>query len=426
MVRGGKALFLVAAATVSTILLSNPPGARSQGSEGIVAIVNDDIVSAFDVDARMKLALVSASLPDQPEVRKRIAAQVVRNLIDDSLRLQEASKHQINVVPKEIDQAFERLEQGNKLPKGGLDDFLKKNNIDKLTLVKQVKAQIAWTKLVRQRIAPRVSVGDDEINEALEQIAANQGKPEHLVSEIFLPIDPQSPETEVKELAERLFEQLRRGANFGALAQTFSQSASAASGGDLGWMREDQLGNELGPVVAKMEPGQLSYPVRAIDGYHLVLLRDRRIGTGFVNQAVSVSLQQIFLPIEQNARQTDIANQMARAKEVSAKARSCEDMARLSAEIGSPASGRLNNIKVSDLPPKVQTVVQTTEIGQASAPIRSAAGIIVIMVCDRHGTLNEEEARRRVRNSLMFQKVELEARKYLRNLRRSAFTEIRR
>lgn len=400
--------------------------AVGQSAQGIVAVVNNEVISAYDLQSRIRFTIFSAKLPNRRDVYERLRSRVLANLIDDSLRIQEANRLDIHITPDEIENAKRTIEKRNKMPPGSIEKFLTQNGVDRLTLRRQIRAEIAWIKIINARIRPRIQIGEDEINEAMARIAANKGKPEHLLSEIFLPFDPQTPEQETKALADRLLKQLSEGANFSSLATTFSQSATAATGGNLGWLRNDQLGDVIAPVVQKMEPGQVSYPIRALDGYHILLLRDRRIGSGVVSNDVTLTLQQIFLPLDASASRSQVESQLSLANSAAQSAQSCDDMAKLGKEIGSSASGRLENVKIEGLAPILQEAVRGLPVGQASKPIRSKAGIVVLMVCERKGEMSDAEAREAVRRNLLIERIDLAARRYLRDLKRQAFVEIRR
>ena len=136
--------------------------------------------------------------------------------------------------------------------------------------------EILWSKLVRGRLGAAVSVGEGEIDEAIARLEANRGRPEYRVAEIFLAVESSEREDEVRAAAASLFEQLRAGVNFDQIAGQFSQSATAAVGGDIGWVVEGQLPSEIEAVLAQLEPGSAAPPVRAFDGYYIVSLIDRR------------------------------------------------------------------------------------------------------------------------------------------------------
>src|SRR6202011_4354733 len=161
---------------------------------------------------------------------------------------------------------------------GQLDGVLKAHGIDRSALVDQVTASIVWAKLVRRQLAQTNAVSDEEIDDALKRLKESINEPQTRVAEIFLAVDNPQQDDDVRRLAERLIEQMKRGARFSAVAQQFSQSATAAVGGDLGWLRAEQLSSDLAKAVAQLRPGELSPPIRTGAGYYLMLVLDRRNG----------------------------------------------------------------------------------------------------------------------------------------------------
>ena len=186
--------FLFSILLAAIVALSGNGRALGQNTEGIVAIVNNDAISAYDLDSSIRFAAFSAKLPDRPEVYQRLRSRVLSNLIDDSLRIQEANRLNIQITPAEIESAKRTIEERNRMPPGSLDKFLAQNGIDRLTLLHQIRAQLAWIKIINMRVRPKIQISDDDVADAMARIAANKGKPEHLISEIFLPFDPQTPE----------------------------------------------------------------------------------------------------------------------------------------------------------------------------------------------------------------------------------------
>ncbi|EWY39970.1 peptidylprolyl isomerase [Skermanella stibiiresistens SB22] len=255
-----------------------PPPARSV--EGIAAVVNDDIISTSDLTARLQLALVSSGLPSTAETRQRLTPQVLRGLVDERLQLQEATRSNISVGEKEIGDAFARVAEQNRMDRDQLEKMLASQGVPRSTLESQIRSTIAWGKLVQRRLRPSIEIGQDEIDAVLQRIQANAGKPEYLTAEIFLAVDTPDREDEIKRLADRLVEQIGQGASFPAVARQFSQSAGASNGGDLGWVQQGQLPDELDTVLRELRPGQASRPIRSLTGYHILLLRDQRTTGG--------------------------------------------------------------------------------------------------------------------------------------------------
>jgi peptidyl-prolyl cis-trans isomerase SurA len=411
-----------------TLFYPLPPDRQvsAQNSQRIIAIVNDEIISGFDLSSRLDLVILSSQLPKTPQVRKRISSQVLRRLIDDKLRLQEARRLKITVGEAEFDAAVRSIEKNNRMKSGGMIELLKRNNVDLIAFSTQIEATIAWQKIVRRQVRGRVNISDETIDDAISRMKDNKGKPEYLISEIFIPFETSKPVDQTKKLAERFYQQIAEGANFGALARTFSQSATAATEGNLGWIRKDQLDSELSEVVVKMKRGSVSKPIRGPDGFYVLVLRNRRISQGLPQPNIIVDLQQVFLALPKGAPQEIAASQMELARMVANSAESCLDMEKLGKELGATRSGKLNGIKLSNLPPNIRATVADLKVGESSKPIKTGGGIVVLMTCGRKGDLADAQVRTQVEFMLLEQRAKLVARRLLRDLRRSAFVDIRR
>ena len=258
------------------ILLAPTDRAGAQETVGIAAVVNNEAISIHDLVARIDIAIVASRLRTSKELRRQLAPQVLRSLIDERLKVQEAARLGVTVGAAEMANARRGVEQRNGIAAGGLDDFLRSQRLDVAAVTDQLRAEILWSKLVRGRLGTSVSVGEGEIDEALARLEANRGRPEYRVAEIFLAVESSEQEGEVRAAATSLYEQLAAGASFAQIASQFSQSATAAVGGDIGWVLEGELPGEIEDVLVQLEPGSVAPPVRAFDGYTIVSLIDRR------------------------------------------------------------------------------------------------------------------------------------------------------
>ena len=254
------------------------PANRVNGQETvrIAAVVNNEAISIPDLVARIDVAIAASRLRASEELRRQLAPQVLRSLIDERLKVQEAERLGVTVSEAELANARRSLEQRNGVPVGGFDDFLRSQGLDVASVTDQLRAEILWSKLVRGRLGATVSVGEGEIDETLARFEANRGRPEFRVAEIFIAVESSEREGEVRAAATSLYEQLVAGASFGQIARQFSQSATAAVGGDIGWVVEGQLPSEIEAVLTQMKPGSVAPPVRTFDGYYIVSLIDRR------------------------------------------------------------------------------------------------------------------------------------------------------
>ena len=405
------------------LLLAGAVPALAQESR-ITAVVNSEVVTLGDLNARLKLVLASSNLPDTPENRQRLSAQVLRSLIDEKLEMQEAKRLGIKASKEEVDASLASIEQRNNMPKGSLDGFLEQRGIPRSTLVDQITASIAFGKVVRNRIAQDITVSEDEVNEAMKRLQADIGKPQSRVAEIFLSVDNPSQEDEVKRLADRLIDQIRGGANFSAVAQQFSQSPSAAVGGDIGWIFPSELSPRLAEALAKMNPGQMSYPVRTPAGFYVLYLMDRRtVGTADPSQ-IMLTLDEVVFAVPANAPAAERQRVEGEAEQISATAKNCDDMAKIGQERAPQLSRRVPDLKASELPAALRQQILALKVSEASKPIAFPGGIGVVMVCERHDPA-AMPSREDVSETIARERYDTLARRYLRDLRRGAYVDIR-
>lgn len=391
----------------------------------IIAVVNSDIVTADDVEARMNLIMHSSGIPDTAQNRQQLESRVVRTLIDEKLEMQEATKYKISVGKDEVDRALANIETRNNMPKGGLDEYLKSAGIPRQSLVDQLTAGLTWQKVVESRYSSDVSVSDAEVNDQIARIKADFGKPQSHVAEIFLAVDNPTQDAEVKALADRLIQQIRAGANFPALAQQFSQLPSAATGGDIGWVTPSQFGPPLDDAIAKMNPQEISYPIRTPAGYYILFLIERQTPGQSSIDDTKLSLVQVIFPLSPEATPPEQQRVMAQAQQVADTAKSCGEMAKIAREQAPQLSTQTPNVRAGDLAPDLRAIVMALKVGEASKPIPTRGGIGVAMVCERTDPPSPVPDNDQVYDQIMHQRLDQVARRYLRDLRRGAYIDIR-
>jgi len=398
--------------------------AQAQEIVRIAAVVNDDVISMHDFLARLRMVMVMSRLPNTAEVRNRLASEVLRTLIDEKLKLQEAERLGLSVSDEEMDNARTMLEQRNNMQPGQFKAYLASQGIQAGTVEDQVRSALAWNKVIQQRVRPSVRVTEDEVLESRERLRENLDEPSYLVSEIFITVDSPDSEDSVRALADRLIEQVGQGADFANLARQFSHSATAATGGDMGWIQEGDADREFMQAIKSMRPGQVLGPIRTLAGYHIILLRDRRIVASPKPENVVVSLAQVLLPYPESAGADEIESQRKLARTVSETATDCADMTKVGQELGSAAGTKVEGVKVSDLAADLRPAAMTLEVGKASEPVDMKNGVAVIMICDRSGD-DVLPSSQEIRARMVTQRLELLTRRYLRDLRRSAFLDVR-
>ena len=243
--------------------------AHAQDVLRIAAVVNDRVISALDVINRLKFVIWSTRVPNTPENRKRLSTQILRNLIDEELQSQEADKLNVTVNDRDVDKALADVAKRNRMTAQGLTNLLLRNGISASTLRRQLRVQIAWGRAIGRRLRRDVRVTDEEVDAEIERIEALRNQPRFRVSEIFLSVDDPDQDEKVRQAALRLLKQIADGADFSAIASAFSQSTSAAQGGDIGWIQPGRLSRELDNALSELKPKQVSQPIRTLSGYYL-------------------------------------------------------------------------------------------------------------------------------------------------------------
>ncbi len=254
--------------------------ANATRTERIATIVNDDIITFSDINNRMQMIISSSRLSDTQDVRTKLMPQVLAALIDEQIRLQEANRLEITVSSEEIDQAFMQIAAQNNMSKEQFSDMLRQGRINIGSMERQIESQIAWQKVVQKQLHRKVQISDVDIDDVLERLANSKGKTEYLLAEIFLPVDELAQEKDVKNLANKFVRQIKKKeVSFVRIAQQFSKAAGSSQGGDIGWIREGYLPEELDEAVAGLGMNEISAAVRSLSGYHIFFLRDKRIMT---------------------------------------------------------------------------------------------------------------------------------------------------
>ncbi len=404
-----------------------PSPAPSPGNTNrILAVVNGDIITRSDVQSRRRLFALSAGLRTEDATTAGLDAQILRLLIDERLRLQEVNRRRIATSDQEIAEALSAIEERNGMGRGRLLEDLRRSGIEPRVMYDQLRVQIGWGRLLRALLGPQGEPSPSEVTEALNAARARVGEPEFQVSEIFIPVDNPAQTAEAQAFVDDVVSRLRRGLAFPVAATQFSQAQTALQGGDLGWVKADQLDPAVARVVTQMPPGAVSNAIRVPGGWQIVSLRQKR-ESGRDN-ATLLSLRQVYMafPTPLNP-QAPTAQQIAvveRARALQASARGCDAME--AAARGSPRAADPGPIRLEQVnPPPFRELLAGLAPGRASEPIIAPEGVIVLMVCGRETRNLAEITPEQIRAQLVRDRAELLSRQVQRDLRRRAQIEMR-
>ncbi|MBO0334521.1 peptidylprolyl isomerase [Sneathiella sp. CAU 1612] len=398
--------------------------ALAQDVQKIVAIVNDEIISGYDLDQRIALTIMLSGFPDTRETRQQLVNPTVARLIDDRLKLQEADRFNITISDEQVLEAVAYLERTNDMEPGQINRMLQQNNIDIDTMLTQVRANLIWNRLIQQRIVPRITISDEEVEAVQKRLENNKGKSEYLLSEIYLPVESNTPEGQVREAVADLVSQLRSGASFQRAAAQFSQGATAASGGSIGWVLADEVPPEIGAVLPDLRPGQVSDPVRTADGYYILMVQQERKILDTNADDVVLDITQIIVPggagdTGGSETQEKLANTISNFID------NCKQVPDLLRELNSPDSGSIGKVRLGDMPDNIKAILKDMKPGEVSAPYQDDNLYRIFVVCDRNDPQARSNDPEEIRREIMLRRAENRARGYLQDIHNAATIETR-
>jgi peptidyl-prolyl cis-trans isomerase SurA len=388
------------------------------------AIVNSEIITGTDVDQRLALIVSANGGKVPPEEMERLRMQVLRNLIDETLQIQEAKAASSDVEEEEVAQTFERVAQQNfgQNP-AALEKYLTSIGSSSASLKRQIKGELAWQRLLRRNVQPFINISDGEVREVMARMTAAKGTEEYRIGEIFLSATEET-KPQVLANAEKILEQLKGGGSFVAYARQYSQSSSASVGGDLGWIRLAQLPPELSTPAAQMAPGQLVGPIELASGYSLLYLIDKRqVLTADPRDAV-LSLKQISISFPKGTPEKDAAGKASTFAAAVKTIKGCGAVDAAAVTLGATVVGN-DQIRVRDLPTALQDTILKLSVGESTPPFGSVEdGVRVLMLCGRDDPKVEGgPSFEAIQAQMEDERVNKRAQTYLRDLRRDAVIE---
>jgi len=408
-------------------------------SDSIVATVNDESISDFELRQRVALYLALNGINQQltPEQRTRIRGQILDVLESEKLQLQEAVKKKITVSPVEVDKRINAMMQEYHFTIDQLRVNLKNAGASEDALRSQITASIAWQKAVQDEYSDRVNVTPEMIAAEMSRYAESANKPHYRVLEIFLPVDNPEQDAKVKKDAQEVETQLRQGAPFPVVARQFSQHPSAATGGDMGWVSDGQLAAELNTALGKMEIGAITDPIRSTGGYYILALRERQeplgtkiaeIPTGPTGPAGTLPLARLLFPVDPNGPKDQIEQIIKVAVQIQTHYSGCGQLDDLHKKMNGSVYMDLGNANLAELSPQIQDAMKATKPGEAAQPFMSEAGVELIGRCDKRievKTAYVMPTKEQVEDQLFQSQIAALARRYLRDLKREANIQVR-
>ena len=397
-------------------------------SESVAVVINDEIISTYDLRQRVRLLIVSTGVQPTEANLPQIEREALRALIDERLQAQElhrvedTQKYKVFPSDKEVDAEIEDMAKSYNVRGPQLLKSLQGAGIEPATLRDQLRVQLGWRKYVSGRFRDNVHVGDDQISAALARYNASAAKPQYLVSEVFLEASRVGGQQQALDGARQLVEQMKSGtAPFQAVARQFSALPSAANGGDAGWLVSGEMPPEIEHAVETLKPGQTSDAIPVRDGVYIVQLREKRAAAS----ANMLELKQAAIALRDDAPAAEVAAAQAKLETLRSEVHTCDQLAPDSEKVAGVVAGDLGETSLDDLSPDFRTAVAGLKPGEVSRPVRTAQGLHLIAVCARHVGGAKEPTRADIENRIYGEQLSMIARRFLRDLRNSAAIENR-
>jgi peptidyl-prolyl cis-trans isomerase SurA len=387
------------------------------------AIVNGEIITQTDIDQRVALLAIANGGEIPADELERLRQQVLRNLIDETLQIQAAKAAEITVTEADIDKTVARVAGNVKQTPEQMADYLKANGSSIRSIRRQILGEISWRRLQSAKIESGISVGDEEVKAVIQRLEASKGTEEFRVGEIYLSMTP-ATEAQVRANADRIMEQLRQGASFVGYARQFSEASTAAVGGDLGWVRPEQLPEQLSAVVRTMDPGQVRLtPVQG--GLSIVAVQDKRKVLTADPRNAELSLKQISVAFPAGTTQATAEPIVARFAAAAQGIAGCGAAEAVAAQFNGEVV-QSDGVKLRELPPALQEMMLPMQVGQSTRPFGSLQdGVRVLVICGRDEIDPSMPTYEQVLAQMNEERVNIRARRYLRDLRRDAVIDFR-
>jgi len=402
-----------------TMFGTNDPNVRRA-----TAIINGEIVTGTDVEQRLALIVSANGGKISAEETERLRMQVLRNLIDETLQIQEAKAADVPADDAQVESTYERVATQNfgQSPEA-MEKYLARIGSSAASLKRQIRGEIAWQNLLRRNVQPFVNISEGEVQEAIQRLQASKGTDEYRIGEIFLAATEEN-KAQVFANAEKIVEQLKQGGSFVAYARQYSEASTASVGGDLGWIRLGQLPTELATAAGSMAPGQLAGPVEIRGGFSILYLIDKRQVLTADPRDALLSLKQISIEFAKGTSNDQATKRAAEFAATVKAIKGCGDAEVQATKIGATVVAN-DQIKARDLPAQLQDTLLNLQVGQTTPPFGSIdEGVRVLMLCGRDDPQvasgpNFDEMMAQMEDD----RVNKRAQTYLRDLRRDAVIE---
>lgn len=390
----------------------------------IIAIVNDEPITATDLYERLQLTIVSSNLPNDPETRQNLSGQILQTLINEKLQQQEADRLNIIINENEINRTIRNIEINNNLNEGQLIETLSERGVPKNALKNNLKANLINEKLLQRIIRPKIIINNDEVNNEYKNLIMNEGKTEFKISEILLNFNDLSSKEETLLIAKELRNQIIKNNNFDEIANQININGTGKYIRNNEWVISTNLNEKLFDNLNKIQKNEITELIITNSSVSIYQLDDKRTNSipDLSNSIVNLAFISFDLPINMNR----INEVISKIKNQTTNISTCTEMYESTKEIGNKKGKILGRTSKNGLPNNFLIELENLDEKTPSKPIIADDGIYVLMICDFNKELNQEYALKEyVKNKLQNRSIVTLQNRYLLDLNRKALIDIR-
>ena len=412
-------------------LLSFNVAADYQRLEAIVAVVDDDVVLASELMARLdtvRTSMIENNVQMPPS--DVLINQIMERLIIENIQLQEAEKRGVTVDDETLARAVSSFASNNNLSMEEFRQTLLADGTNYRQFREEIRSELIITRLQRAMINRRISISEQDVQALLNSPFYQQMfSDEYRVGHIMRTLADDGTDADAQAAfaeAEGFVQELRDGAEFAQMAIAKSSASTALEGGDLGWRRAGELPTLFADAVIDMQVGDIVGPMASGATIHIIKLLDQR-GAGTERMAQTNVSHILIRPSE------IVTNEQAKAQAeaVHERFQAGEDFAALAKEFSEDPGSALNGGALGwstpdQFVPQFAQVMMAADIGEVSTPFESEFGWHLLLVEDRREQDMSDEARRDMAMDLLFRRrFEEERQEWLKEIRDEAFVELR-
>lgn len=399
--------------------------------DGIAALVNEGVVleSELAIQTSMiaqRLRAEGTPLPPADSLQK----QVLDNLVLGQIQLQRAERDGITIPDEILNRALSDIARRNNTTLSGMPALLAADGIDYADYRNDLREQLIMERLRVRDVTSRIAVSEREIDEYLEREATNSYRNNrYKLSHILISLPANTSPEDLKlaqKKADDIYQQLQQGADFAELAVTYSNAESALDGGSMGWRNGDSLPTLFAEIVPNLQKGQVSEPIRAASGLHIVKLDDVEGNKPIMEQQVRA--RHILIETDEI-----IDNEVAQQKltEIRTGILAGDDFAAVAKAVSDDAGSAVEGGDLGWAGPNTyvgvfEETLTNLKIGEISMPFQSEFGWHIVEVLERRTHDTTDDVRRTqaivaIRDSKLEEETEL----WLRQIRDESFVEYR-